>query len=181
MKWRLFDNVFYVDEKPDSQQLAFPLGVIEINSVLQRIAQTRGFFALGFGSKFFHGLRPLEQRLAIYLAKKFRSQTVHRRFADELAKALPIEARYARNIRVTLKSAAQGLLEKNFSLLASFSFEKSRDGRYLAVFQRKARPKQEHPLPLAAAETLAPAMEFLVSRILEASGDEKSRYWWIQC
>ena len=58
MKWRLFDNVFYVDEKPDSQQLAFPLGVIEINSVLQRIAQTRGFFALGFGSKFFHGLRP---------------------------------------------------------------------------------------------------------------------------
>jgi hypothetical protein len=181
MKWRLFDNVFYVDEKPESQQSACPLGVIEINSVLQRIAQTRGFFALGFGSKFFHGLKPLEQRLAIYLAKKFRSQTVHRRFADELAKALPTEASQPNDVRKAIRRAACGLLEKNFSLLASFSFEKSRDGRYLAVFQRKARPTQEHPLPLAAAETLAPEMEFLVSRILEASGDEKSRYWWIQC
>jgi len=85
-------------------------------------------------------------------------------------------------VRAILKGAAQGLLDNRFPLLASFAFEKSaRDGRWLAVFQRKARPKFDHPLPHAAAKKLAPGLAFLVDRIVEATGDAKSRAWWAQC
>src|SRR6266852_5609259 len=63
------------------------------------------FFALGFESRYFCSLKPLEQRLAIYLAKKFISQKVHQRFVDDLARALPIEASRSRDNHALLKKA----------------------------------------------------------------------------
>lgn len=157
------------------------LGVIEVSSVLQQIARTRGFFSLGFNSQFFQSLRPLEQRLAVYLAKKFSSQKVHQRFVDDLARALPIEAARPDHVREILKRAVDGLLEKNLPLLESFSYEKARDGRYLAVFRRKAKPKQNLPLPAAAVKELALAIALLVDEIIRATGDEKGRRWWQKC
>jgi len=150
--------------------------------VLQEIARTRGFFVLGFTRHFFRDLKPLEQRLALYLAKKFLSQKLHRRFVNDLAQALPIEAALPKSVRMILKETAQGLLDNRFPLLASFTLEKSpRGGRWLAVFQRKARPKFDHPLSRDAAKKLAPGLAFLVDRIVEATGDGKSRAWWAQC
>jgi len=157
-------------------------GTLEVSDVLQEIARTRGFFVLGFTRHFFRDLKPLEQRLALYLAKKFLSQKLHRRFVEDLAQALPIEATRPDSVCTILKGTAQGLLDKHFPLLASFALEKSpRDGRWLVSFHRKARPKFDHPLPYAAARTLAPNLAFLVDQIVEATGDTKSRTWWAQC
>src|SRR5262249_1316561 len=92
MKWRLFCTVFYFDEKPQGLQCEVPFGFIEVSAVFQQIARSRGFFSIGFPTELFYNLKPLEQRLAVYLAKKFVSQKMHRRFVDDLARALPIEA-----------------------------------------------------------------------------------------
>jgi hypothetical protein len=181
MRWRLFNEVFYANEKPGDVQLELPFGCIELSSVLQRIARTRGFFVLGFTSKFFHGLKPLEQRLALYLAKKFTSQKLHRRFVEDLAKALPIEATRSDHVREILKRVVNGLFEREFPLLESFSFDKSKDGRYLAAFRRKAAPKQDISFLSTATQELAPQLAFLVDRIVEATGTDKDRAWWLRC
>ena len=90
MNWRLFGAVFYFRPSPDDAEQELPLGFIEVSPVLQQVAKTRGFFSLGFGRQLFYHLKPLEQRLAVYLAKKFVSQKLHRRFVDDLAHSLPV-------------------------------------------------------------------------------------------
>ena len=88
-------------------------------------------------------MKPLEQRLAVYLAKKFVSQKFHRRFVTDLAKALPVEAAAETDVRKAIKAAAHGLLGKGYPLLEAFRFEKGVGGRWLAAFDRKAAPKQD--------------------------------------
>ena len=161
--------------------MQLPFGFIEVSSVFQQIARTRGFFALGFESSLFYDMKPLEQRLAVYLAKKFVWQKLHRRFVDDLARALPIEAGRPVDVRVALKKAAQGLLDMKLPILEAFLVEKSRDGRWLATFTRKAPPRQDTPVPAHAAEDLSPALVALVDRISDAVGSGADRPWWTQC
>jgi hypothetical protein len=126
-------------------------------------------------------MRPLEQRLAVYLAKKFISQATHRRYADELARALPVEAGRDADARKAIRRAARGLLEKGLPILESCGFERSRAGRWLAVFRRKTPPSQDAALPGHALPALAPGVEALVDRIVEATGNAADRLWWAQC
>ena len=76
---------------PDDADHELPFGFIEVSPVLQQIAKSRGFFSIGFRNELFYALKPMEKRLAVYLAKKFVSQKLHRRFAADLVRALPIE------------------------------------------------------------------------------------------
>jgi hypothetical protein len=181
MNWRLFGSVFYFKESPVDGESQLPFGFIEISPVLQQIARTRGFFTLGFDSGVFYTLKPLEQRLAIYLAKKFTSQKLHRRYVVDLAKALPIEAARPRDTRRILKLAAQGLLDKRLPILHSFALEKNAVGRWLAVFHRRAAPQQHAPFPRYAAEELTPGLSALVERVVDATGNGDDRLWWTQC
>jgi hypothetical protein len=181
MRWRLFGSVFYFRPDPADADSELPYGFIEVSSVLREVARTRGFFALGFGSKLFHRLRPLEQRLAVYLAKKFVSQAVHRRFVDDLARALPIEAVDPAEARKTLKSAAAGLKAKGVPILAAFRVEKGREGRYLATFKRGQAPAQDPPASRLARTVVTPELAFQVDRIVEAVGSGDDRAWWAQC
>lgn len=180
-QWSLFTGAFYFKETPDDPQQQLPFGFVGVHPILQQVARTRGFFALGFAARFFHGLKPLEQRLAIYLAKRFMSENFHRRFVDDLARALPIEAALPGNIRASIRAAAEGLLAKKIPILESFAFEKSRDGRWLATFRRKAPPKQDVSLPKQAAEDLGSGIAALVERMIEATGNAEDRAWWTQC
>lgn len=180
MKWRLFDNVVFFKEKASSRQAELPFGFIEANSILQAIARNRGFFAIGFPSTLFYELKPLEQRLALYLAKRFNSEKVHFRTVDTLARALPIEAAAARNVRSALKDAAQGLLDKKIPILESFTVAKSDRGKWVATFRRKSLPK-DTPHPRERRELLPPDMQDLVNRLIEASGEPEDWRWWTQC
>jgi hypothetical protein len=181
MNWRLFGSVFYFKPGPADADRELPFGFIEVSPVLRRIAQTRGFFSLGFGRTLFYRLKPLEQRLAVYLAKKFVSQKLHRRFVDDLVRALPIQTAQARDARIALKSAAQGLLDAGVPFLERFRLEKSTTGRWLAVFARKHAPKQDRNTVRFAGEALAPAVLDQIDRIVEAVGGADDRAWWTQC
>jgi len=60
---------------------------------------------LDFGREFFHSLTPIEQRLALYLSKIFRSQTLHRKSIIELARQIPLYQKETRNIKQELIKA----------------------------------------------------------------------------
>ena len=181
MNWRLFGAVFYFKPSPDDAEPELPFGFVEVSPVLQQIARTRGFFSLGFGRELFYRLKPLEQRLAIYLAKKFASQKLHRRFVEDLAKALPVETATESNSRKVLARAARGLLAANVPFLAGFRFEKSAGGKSLIVFERKQAPDQDRSTYRLAAEALTPEVFDCVERIVEAVGSADDRAWWTQC
>jgi hypothetical protein len=89
--------------------------------------------------------RPLEQRLAVYLSKKFVSQQVHRRVVEDLARALPIEASRPRDVTSILKDAAQGLLDKGLPTLRSFRVTGPKDDRWVAEFVRGPLPASGTP------------------------------------
>jgi hypothetical protein len=74
--------------------------------------------------------------------------------------------------------AGQGHLDKKLPILEAFQVEKSRDGRWLATFSRKAPPRQDPPVSAHAAENLSPV---LVDRISDAVGGDDDRPWWTQC
>jgi hypothetical protein len=128
MRWRPFGSVFYFKPHPDGADGELSLGFIVVSSVLRDVARTRGFFALGFGSALLHRLGPLEQRLAVYLSKKFVSQSRHRRFVEALVRALPVEAGPDKDARKILRRAGEGLLVKGLPTLAAFRLERSREG-----------------------------------------------------
>ena len=180
MKWRLFGAVFYFKPTADDTGEELPFGFIEASPMLQQVAKTRGFFSLGFSRQLFYNLKPLEQRLAIYLAKKFVSQKLHRRFVQDLAKALPIETANESNARKVLARAAKGLLDAKIPSLAAYRFEKSVTGKWLIVFERKHAPKQNDATYRQAAEELTPGL-FGVERIVEELGSDDDRAWWTQC
>jgi len=66
-----------------------PFSYIEASDEFYGSVQKNAFI-LDFGSEFFHSLTPIEQRLALYLSKIFRSQTLHRKSIIELAQQIPL-------------------------------------------------------------------------------------------
>jgi hypothetical protein len=180
MKWRLFGDLFFFKNEPTDDGGELPFGFIEVSSTLRQIARARGFFGLGFENRFFHGLRPLEQRLALYLAKIFVSQKLHRRFVDDLCRALPIQAERPDNRRAILRRCAEGLQTAGFALLAGFQIEKGRDGRWLAIFRRGQALGHGYRLARTAAAELVPGVSVLVDRIVAATRNRADRLWWSQ-
>ena len=181
MNWRLFGSVFYFKAGPGADAGGQPFGFIEVSSVFQAAAQSRGLYSLGFDRAFFYRLKPLEQRLAVYLAKQFTSQTLHRRFVRDLARVLPIEAGRDRDSRRILSGAAEGLLRAALPALGSFRLTPSANGEWLAEFRRGTAPADPYSVPRRPAEALGPALGDLVYRIVEAVGGEDDRVWWARC
>ena len=183
MHWQLFGDVCYFKPRADRfAQEELPFGFIEASRVLQQIARTRGFFCLGFNSALFHSLKPLEQRLALYLSKKFVSQAIHQRYVKDLGRALPIEAARPDNVRTILGQVAQGLLDRRVPTLKSFRFEKSRrTGEWLIVFERDVRPKQTYRMPHGVGLSLDPEIGLLVNEIVQQIGSRDDVLWWSKC
>jgi hypothetical protein len=181
MNWRLFGSVFYFKEQAIGGGEELPFGFIEVSPVLQEVARSRGFFPLGFSSELFYSLRPLEQRLAVYLSKKFVSQQIHRRHVEDLARALPIEATRPRDVRSILKDAAQGLLQKRLPTLRSFGLTGSKKGRWVAEFVRGAVPRSRNLTGRRTGESIPIELEELVERMIRETNAADDRAWWVQC
>ena len=181
MNWRLFGAVFYLKSGPGRDPDEPPAGFVEVSSVLRAAATTRGFFALGFDRQQFYALRPLEQRLALYLSKQFTSQALHRRFVRDLARVLPIDAGRDRDVRAAVRDAADGLVAKGLGILRSFRLAESAGGGWVAEFRRGAVPARPYRAPRSAAESLAPEVAAWVDRIAAAVGSDDDRAWWVQC
>lgn len=183
MNWRLFGDVCYFKPRANSShQEELPFGFIEASRVFQQVARTRGFFCIGFRSQLFRSLKPLEQRLALYLSKKFVSQAIHQRYVSDLARALPIEAARADNVRTALRQLAQGLLDRGVPTLKSFRFETSRrNGEWLIIFERGERPKQRSLQRSRNGLCLDPEVSLLVDDIVEQVGSRDDSLWWTKC
>ena len=178
MTFHLFDNLQLYKEKPIGQA-TLPFARIKASDVLYGSIQKNSVLIADFDSKFFHSLTPVEQRLALYLSKIFRSQTVHKRKLLELAQQIPIHAKQTKHIKERLKKASTGLIDKGFNPLASFSFEKSADRKTdLIVFKRKGDlatiPKRKVQQAQIGPEKDRYQIGLLVEDILAVCGDKKS-------
>jgi hypothetical protein len=177
--WRLFGAVYYFRAGPDDADEQ-PHGFVELSPTFRAALQSRGLFRLGFAADVFHRLPPLAGRLAVYLAKVFTYQTVHRRRVADLARALPTEAIGPADARKVLSRAARRLAEAGAGLLAGFRCERGADGDWWAVFRRgAAKPR----IPLRRGEErdrLPGPLAALVERIVEAVGGD-DRAWWTHC
>jgi hypothetical protein len=177
--WRLFGAVYYFRAGPGDADEQ-PHGFIELSPTFRAALQSRGLFRLGFQADLFHRLPPLAGRLAVYLAKMFTYQAVHRRRVADLARALPTEAVTPADSRKVLARAAGRLGTAGVGVLAGYEIKAGADGDWWIVFRRgDAKPRiprrgrgDSDPLPGPMANQ--------VERIVEAVGGD-DRAWWIQC
>ena len=178
--WHLFTGWYEATRaRAGDPQEELPFGFVELSETFAKIAQERGFFVTGFDSEFFHRLRPIEQRLALYLSKMFVSQELHRRHEAELYNALPIEAVRVTKQRQTLREAVQGLVRKGYSNLASFSLENaSRADGLVATFHRRQKIEQDQPVRPPALNRLPETERLLVEDIVTATRDPDSIPMW---
>jgi len=108
-------------------------------------------------------------------------QQVHRRYVEDLARALPIEAGRPRDVRSILKDAAQGLLDKGLPTLRSFRVTGPKDDRWVAEFVRGAAPRWRDAASRRAGGATSPELDELVERMIRESGGADDRVWWAQC
>jgi hypothetical protein len=178
MAFHLFDRYELFKEKPNGQA-TLPLAQIKASDVLYGSILKNSLLIAGFDSKFFHSLKPLEQRLAIYLSKIFRSQTMHKRDLMKFAEQVPIYAKQKKHIKLQIKRSCTGLMEKGFNLLESFEFEKGLNKQEFIVFKRNgALPKAFTPTS-KKGNFFGNGMEqsgidFIVEDILAVCEDSKS-------
>ena len=180
--WHLFTGWYEARRtRSGDVQEELPFGFIEVSDTFAQVAQERGFFVTGFDSEFFHSLRPVEQRLALYLSKMFASQKVHRRYEDDIYGALPIEAVTPGKRRQTLREAAEGLAHKGYPNLAGFSLDKSpKTGRWVATFRRRQKVEQEQPVRAPSLDSIPPDLRPLVEDIVERTKDPGSIPMWVR-
>ena len=178
--WHLFTGWYEATRaRAGDPQEELPFGFVELSETFAKIAQERGFFVTGFDSEFFHRLRPIEQRLALYLSKMFVSQELHRRHEVELYDALPIEAVRVTKRRQTLREAVQGLVRKGYSNLASFSLKSAaRTDGLVATFRRRHKVEQDQPVRGPTLKRLPETVRLLVEDVVAETGDPDSVPMW---
>jgi hypothetical protein len=181
--FHIFESVNHYKEGPTGPAI-LPFSYIKASDYLFNNSILKSsLLSLPFGSKFFHSLTPVEQRLALYLSKVFRSQTINKRELIEFANQIPLEVKELRLIKQRLKIACTGLMKKGFSLLAGFDFAKSSDNKTtIVIFRRNGQPakpkhvshenRQKRLLPVAVNG--ANEQEYLTESIMEFCGDQKS-------
>ena len=180
--WHLFTGWYEATRaRADDPQDELPFGFVELSETFAKIAQERGFFVTGFDSAFFHRMRPVEQRLVLYLSKMFVSQELHRRHESELYSALPIEAVRLTKRRQTLREAVHGLVDKGYPNLAAFSLDKAaRTDGLVATFRRRQKVEQDQPVRHLTLNRLPETLRSLVEDIVEETGDPDSIPMWVR-
>lgn len=182
--FHIFEEVDIYETKGKGNQNRLPFGRIKASDVIFGSVLTNSLLATDFDAKFYYKLTPIEQRLALYLTKVFRSQTTNKRELTEFASQIPIYAKQIKHVKETIKKAGDGLMEKGFPLLASYDFEKNAsDKTEYVIFKRQGSPSKpkipiqpkgkQKPLLLPAVNPAGEG-EYLLETILEFCGDQKS-------
>jgi hypothetical protein len=175
--FHLFDEVdIYKDSK--TGQMALPFSRIKASDVLYGSILANSILTLGFNGEFFHSLTPVEQRLAVYLSKIFRSQNIHKRDILKFASQLPLQVKEKKLIKQRLSKACEGLIKKGFDLLDSFEFQKGDKGAQLIVFRRRGNLIFPYIKDGSKQSDLTKKdrdeIDYLVDEILEVCQDQKS-------
>lgn len=171
MTFHLFDELALYKDRPGGQA-ALPFSRIKASDALYGSIQKNSLLFLNFDSQFFYSLTPIEQRLALYLSKIFRSQTMHKRNLLELARQIPIFAKQTKHIKESLKKACQGLKEKGFSQLEHFDFETQPGKKYFIIFYRAGKITRRKDRKKVDKDPIE--LKLLVEDILAICGDSRS-------
>ncbi|MHB8068777.1 MAG: replication initiation protein [Desulfobaccales bacterium] len=163
MTFHLFDQLELSKERAIGSANK-PFCIIKASDILYATVCKNSLLITDFDRKFFQGLTPLEQRLALYLSKIFISQTIHKREIWKFASQLPIYAQHKHHVKLQLKRGCSGLLDKGFQPLKSFGFEKGADGRTEYIVFRGSRIA---PPSLRKLTPKQPKLEFKSDKALE--------------
>ena len=91
--FHIFDEVDIYESRKKGDQAQFPFGRIKASDVIFGSVLTNSVLATDFDAKFYYKLTPIEQRLALYLTKIFRSQASNKRELMEFASQIPIHSK----------------------------------------------------------------------------------------
>lgn len=176
--FHLFEELSLYDRKIKAKQGTIqqflPFTYIKASDIFHDAVKKGNILTID--SEFFRRLTaPTEQRLALYLTKMLKRQSVHKRDIFKLAEQLPIYSKYASDIKKTLDKALKGLINKEFSLLEKYYYEKSSNGKSenVVFVKLKQRPKQDR-------EPEDYKVQALVEDMLNTLRDEKSRAFYVK-
>jgi len=181
MTFHLFEQLKLF--KDSASRSAMSLSWIKASDILYGSIVKNSLLITTFDSRFFQSLTPMEQRLALYLTKIFRSQSVHRREVFEFARQLPIYAQQTKHIKLQLKRGCSGLIAKGFEPLQSFGFEKGARGsaEYIVLRGNNTSPPktklaapEKKPKQLPGPVNAPGDLQYLTETILEFCEDQKS-------
>ena len=179
--FKIFDYVAIYTDRPNGQA-ALPFSFVQVSDLLWESVNKKSIFPVGIQRELFHSLKPLEQRMGLYLEKMFRSQHTHKRDIFKLAEQLPIQSKSKSKIKQILKQAAEGLIQKGYDKIEGYAFEKSADGRSEnVIFYRKEGrelPFGRTPVKRSKPKERAgdPIKELgLTMEMVEALGDEENK------
>jgi hypothetical protein len=175
--FHLFERVRFYKEHQFGQA-TLPFSYIEASDELFGSVTANSLFDTEFDSRFFHSLKPTEQRLSIYLSKVLRNKNVFKRDLMKLAEQLPLTTKLKKKAKQQLKLAAGRLVEKNFKLLGRFDFEKSKNGSGENMVFYRRNPLTERSGKGSASRSKEPKplsiQNLLIQDILAICGDEAS-------
>jgi hypothetical protein len=176
-RFNLFQHWEDYKERPGDKIRRLPFGRIVASDVLYGSILANALLTTDFDRGFFHGLRPIERRLALYLSKMLRGQVLHQRDLLQLARQMPMATTNKAKVKQEIKGAAQGLMDKGFAQLVGFEFQRTDKGcGEIVRFRRHGHPR---PIPEWVGPRRTPeerAMtDILVEDILAVCSDEKSR------
>lgn len=181
MDWRLFGAIHYLKDREGTTAVEQPFGFIELSPTFEEALGNRGQFRLGFETDLFHRLPPLAQRLSLYLAKMFTYQVVHRRRVEELATALPIEAKTSTDKKKILQRTIEKLLDSGLPILKGFQYHQDGQRNWWITFSRGEKKPRIPSRQSSTQKQLPPGYEYQVERIIAAVNGEKDRMWWTKC
>lgn len=165
----LFNEVTTYKDSPNSRKRSET--IIEASKTFFNSIRNNNLFVTGLASEYFHALPPLAQRLAVYLSKIFKFQSVHKRNVLEFAQQLPIHAKLYKHKKLTLVRACKTVKESPLGILEDFDFEPISmrpKNEFIVLFSGKPKkrlngsgkphskyPKREEELDLLVKDILA--------------------------
>jgi len=185
MTFHLFDQLELSKERASGSSNK-PYCSIKASDILYATVCKNSLLITDFDRNFFQNLKPLEQRLALYLSKILRSQATHKREICEFARQLPIFRQHTKHVKEQLKIACNGLIKKGFKPLKCYFFEKDSNGKseYIVfnsdhatqttpLLCKNLNPPKQPKLELTSNKSLND-IEYIVSQIMEFCKDKQS-------
>lgn len=138
--FNLFNEITSYKDNPNSKQKET---ILEASTTLYKsVVGDNNLFVTDIPSEEFHKLPHLAQRMAIYLAKVFKFQSVHKRSVLEFAQQLPIHGKLYKHKKQTLRRTCDAIRKAPIGLLEAYDFEeitKRPKNEYIVLFSARKK------------------------------------------
>jgi hypothetical protein len=137
--FNLFNEITSYKDNPNSKHKET---ILEASTTLFKSVVGNNLFVTDIQSEEFHKLPHLAQRLAIYLAKVFKFQSVHKRSVLEFAQQLPIHGKLYKHKKQTLRRTCDAIIKAPIGLLEAYDFEeitKRPKNEYIVLFSARKK------------------------------------------